>query len=305
MVLCCHNSVSRIEKTLQHLSAQRNAKGHPRELLVVDNASSDGTTEYVRATWEKLGNPFPLRLLEESKLGHAFARKTGVLASSFDFGVFCDDDNWLEEDYLDKALELLAGNPDAGAFGGDSIPVSEVPLPAWFYNHAGSFAVGSQANEEGDVTHRGYLWGAGMACRFDVLRKIYRAELAHQAAGRTGSRLSSGDDFELCLWIISAGYGLEYSKRLRLQHFMPHSRLTDDYFERFILTPDLEGASDVYHFFSWFFRLKLIIRSQSQSLSLPVVAGSFKSLFWLLQHPKSLFVSLRNRYRIKQVTTPL
>ncbi len=305
VVMCCHNSVSRLKDSLLHLARQKNDTQQSRELILVDNGSTDGTAAFAKKEWTALGNPFPMMLVEQPQLGQAFARKSGVLASKFDYGVFCDDDNWLADNYLDQAFSLLSKNALTAAFGGDVLPVSEEVLPAWFYSHAGSFAVGSQDKEEGDVTSRGYVWGAGMACRFDLLRAFYQSDLPFLAAGRTGDRLTSGDDSEICLWFVSAGYRLHYTKRLTLRHFIPGYRLAHEYFERFILKPDSAGASDVFHVFSFLYRPRVTAKLKSESLSLAVIGKGLQSFLWLMRRPQVLIDALRTQKLVRQAVQRL
>lgn len=233
IILCCYNSESRLPKTLEFLSKQRLNANHPTEIIVVDNNCSDNSAHVAREIWKEHGSPYPLVVIQEKEPGLSNARRTGVLGSKYQYGVFCDDDNWLCDDYLNRIIELFEDNPQAGLLGGASVPVSDVHLPAWFYTKAGSFAVGIQADGNGDITSRQYLWGAGMAFRTEVLKAIYEANIVPLVSGRKGNSLTSGDDGEISAWYIFSGYRLFYSDRLVFKHYMPATRLTDEYFNNF------------------------------------------------------------------------
>ena len=116
VVVCCHNSASRIGPTIAHLARQH---VHDEwEVIVVDNGSTDDTATVAERTWREHGSPAPLRILKEPRLGSAFARELGILQSRYEYILFCDDDNWLDPRYLQLAVEIMDDKPDIGALGG-------------------------------------------------------------------------------------------------------------------------------------------------------------------------------------------
>ena len=233
IILCCHNSTERLPKTLRHLSKQ--TLGHADwEVIVVDNASTDGTADIAREIWDDVGAPASLRVVNEKMPGIAYARRAGALAAVGKVLLFCDDDNWLAPDYAEVALAILASDLEIGAVGGCSKPFFEglQEPPPWFWGSAPSFAVGAQALRSGDVSQRGYLWGAGLTLRADLFKRICASGVEPLLVGRVGRILLSGDDSEVCAWYLLAGFRLHYSDRLRFQHFMPKSRQSVEYFER-------------------------------------------------------------------------
>lgn len=233
VILCVHNGENRLPQTLAHLASQEQNTAAERELILVDNASTDSSSAIGAEIWSGLGNPYPLRVVRENKQGLAWARRTGVMSARYAYGLFCDDDNWLGPDYLDTVYKVLSSDATIGAVGGSSVPASELQLPAWFFNRATSFAVGVQSFHEGDCTSRGFLWGAGLGVRLSNLKDIYRAGVVPLNVGRSGKNLSSGDDYELCQWFIFSGLRLVYSSTLSFTHFFPAERLSREYLDRF------------------------------------------------------------------------
>ncbi|PSR19084.1 hypothetical protein C8255_04010 [filamentous cyanobacterium CCP3] len=245
VIMCCYNSTSRIKPTLEHLASQKLNPEIECEVIIVDNASADNLKTTVDEIWNKCGNPFPLKIVFEPTSGIAFARRRGVECAKYAYGVFCDDDNWLAPNYLLKVIQILDANPYIGIVGGCSTPVLEVDAPACFYTRCHRLAIGVQAPFTGDVTHRGFLWGAGMGIRLEVLKSIYDAGVEPRSSGRKKDVLTSGDDMELSSWFILARYRLWYDSNLRFQHFIPKERLKDSYFEKFFETPQL-GFHNIY-----------------------------------------------------------
>jgi glycosyltransferase involved in cell wall biosynthesis len=233
IIICAFNAAPRLGKTLEHLSKLKIPEGLPVELIVVNNGSTDDTKPRAKTIWEDAGNPFDLVVIDEMTPGLSNARRRGVLNARYQFGVFCDDDNWLDPCYLIEALNIFSKNVRVGVIGGCSTPVSDVPFPSWFYTKCGAFAVGTQSDVDGEITWRKFVWGAGLCFRTEIARQIYNLGINHQVADRTGKTLTSGGDGEFCAWYIFAGYNLYYTRALAFQHYMPPDRLSDEYYDRF------------------------------------------------------------------------
>ena len=235
IIMCCYNSEKRLEPTLTHIANQTLPPHCEVELIVVDNASSDNTSNLAMQIWDKLRSPFPIKIISEPTPGLAYARKTGVLNARFMIGIFCDDDNWLNSDYLTLVEKIFSNNSHIGVIGGSSIPFSDKALPSFFYSKANSFAVGIQAQETGDVSTRKYVWGAGMAIRLDFLKGLFSKGLQPLVTGRKGGGVTSGDDGEICAWFLFGGFRLWYQAELKFIHYMPGDRLTEEYYSRFFM----------------------------------------------------------------------
>jgi glycosyltransferase involved in cell wall biosynthesis len=139
VIICAHNSAERLPPTMQALA--RCTAEFPVEIILVDNNSTDDTAERAKAAWHDCGNIcFAFKIIRESQAGLSYARRAGVRAASFDVILFCDDDNWLAEDYLINAVRIMQ-DPTIGAAGGCSSPANPECLPPWFYTFSWGFAV--------------------------------------------------------------------------------------------------------------------------------------------------------------------
>lgn len=232
VVVCAYNAVSRLYKTLESLSLL----DYPVdlvEIVLVDNNSTDGTAAYAREVWSQLESAFTLRIVSEMAQGISHARKRGVYEADGQYIVFCDDDNWLDLQYLKIANTVLEENPTIGVLGGQGVPVTDaVQFPNWFYSYAGGYATGVQAIRSGDISSRGYVWGSGAIVRRDVLASIFSSGQCLMLSGRTGSNLGAGDDTEMCKCFLLAGYQLWYDEGLVFHHFIPKQRLTLEYLDK-------------------------------------------------------------------------
>lgn len=229
VVICCHNSTSRLPQTLAHLAAQQmNTPAMEAicwEAIVVDNASTDGTAALARKLWPN-DAPAPLHVVREPRVGLAYARIRGFAEAQFEFVSFIDDDNWPCPRWVETVFELMHRHPTVGACGGKLTAMSDGALPSWFEQYANSYAVGEQALRSGDITEtRGYLWGAGLTIRKDAWEQLLAAGFSPLLSGRSGASLSAGEDHEICLALRLAGWRLWYDERLQLQHYLPAQRL--------------------------------------------------------------------------------
>jgi cellulose synthase/poly-beta-1,6-N-acetylglucosamine synthase-like glycosyltransferase len=236
------------------------------EVILVDNNSSDETARFSIDVWNNLNSKFRFRLVKEKQQGKNFALKRGVLGSNADFVVICDDDNWLDPKYLKTASDVLSANSCIGALGGQGIPVCDViQMPNWFYTFANNYAVGIQAICSGDLTTaRGYLWGAGLIIRRELLADVFLSGYDSILTCRKGDELTSGGDSELCKWVILAGYRLWYEENLIFHHFIPKSRLTLDYLVR--LNKGLAESGSVLNFYDQYIHIRSMRRFWYKSL---------------------------------------
>ena len=233
IVICCHNSASRLGPTLNHLATQRVANEQiPWEVIVVDNASTDNTATLAHTLWPREA-PAPLRVVNEPQKGLMHARMRGFVAAGFELVSFVDDDNWVCPRWVATVAELMSQHPDAGACGGQSTAVCELTPPLWFAQHATKYAVGQQAMNSGDVTDtRGYLWGAGLTIRQSAWQQLLEAQFQPVLPGRSGTLLTTGEDCEICFALRLAGWRLWYDERLTLRHYLPAQRLEWRYLRR-------------------------------------------------------------------------
>jgi dolichyl-phosphate beta-glucosyltransferase len=128
VVVPARNEAGRLPAGLDLLSGKLAALPARAEVIVVDNASTDGTAEIVRS-WR---GPVPVRLMSCERPGKGAAVRTGLLATRAPCIGFMDADMATDLAALDDALALLrAGRPvvvgsrrhDASVVEGYALPV--------------------------------------------------------------------------------------------------------------------------------------------------------------------------------------
>jgi glycosyltransferase involved in cell wall biosynthesis len=227
IIICTLNGLERLEQTLFHISKQRNEVNISWELILADNGSRDGSVSFAEACWRSFGPPeIPIQVIVESKPGKLFALQKAISLASYEFLIICDDDNWLNANYLELAYGTLETIPNVAALGGRGIPVtSGTPLPRWFDGYLSAYAVGPQAKQTGFLRPRDLLWGAGLVTRKSLYMEMYEnfpsLLLEHENAS-----VLSAEDTEYCMRLILKGYKLYYNESMVYQHFIPDHKLT-------------------------------------------------------------------------------
>jgi glycosyltransferase involved in cell wall biosynthesis len=247
VIICSYNSASRIQETLRYLSLQKTKPYLLWEIVLVDNASTDNTEQVALNYWKTLKSSIKLFIVKEPRPGLSHARKTGINHSSYDVIVFCDDDNWLSDSYLQIAFEVMQQDEKIGAAGGEGIAKSNVPLPDWFEEYKVYFACFPQAEKSGELTTpSAFLYGAGLVVRKQIVLKIY-SRVKFLTSDRLGEKLVSGGDNELCYLLKLIGYKLWYDDRLKFCHFLPSQRLSENYLRNLISTMSLSSKTIIMY----------------------------------------------------------
>ncbi|MEJ7785320.1 MAG: glycosyltransferase [Solirubrobacteraceae bacterium] len=209
------------------------------ELLIVDNASSSPVADLaaVRTAGDRA------RVVVEPRPGLTAAKECASRELASDVIVFVDDDNVLSPDYL-GVVERIFGHEALGVVGPDVRPEYEEPPPSWFRHPQleASLVIRQLPNERLYVstipkTDSYFPSGAGSCVRGSVLRSYFE-ELTEETRieGRVGDRLSGGEDWDIALYAISAGYLVGVSGELRLTHLIPPGRVNERYLTRLAIS---------------------------------------------------------------------
>ena len=225
IITCTYNGEDRLGKTLKYLSQLLLPEDYSVELILVDNASTDGTIEFADDLWKKLGSPFPLIVYEEKRTGKGYAVETGYDAAKYSYLLIVDDDNWLDPNYLIHAADLFSQHSDVAILQGKSEGVFEKEPPAWVHNFLPFYIIGSPIRRTGYFPQNNcWVWGAGMIIKnehWKYLRSIGFSFLTSKLPGK-----AAGEDNELAIALLMMGKKIYYSDLLQYKHFMPKERIT-------------------------------------------------------------------------------
>ena len=234
VIVCCYNSSSRLPDTIKYLVQQHVESGFEWEIIIVDNASTDATK---RVANEELGKTINIdyRIIEEQKKGLASARERGIEESKHGIIIFCDDDNHLEPDYLEKVRSVMMERPEVGIAGGLIKPKLAYYPGKWIEAMYTAMGIGAMRSEDG---YADWVFGAGMVIRKQIFKELRDRNIKFILSDRTGSKQTAGGDSEWCELTKYIGYKIYYSSSLVLYHYMQAHRLKKSFF--------FKGYSSVY-----------------------------------------------------------
>ncbi len=231
IALCTYNGSKRIENTLFSIFVQEGIDFSKFELLIIDNASTDNTTEVCKNILENNKFNGSYRIVLEPKTGAINARLKALEEAKFKWLLICDDDNVLDKNYLSKGLSILESNKQIGALGGKGIASFEVEKPVWFDKYHSSYAVGQQNTNSGKIEkYNPALYGAGTFFNNEILKLIFKTGYKAVMIGPNQKNLTRGEDTEWCYLLKLIDYEIWYDESLSFIHHFNQERLTWNYY---------------------------------------------------------------------------
>ena len=231
IIICTHNPrKDLLDRTLKALQVQTLASTE-WELLLIDNNSKRAVSETIDLSWHPNS-----RIIVEEKLGLTPARIRGINEAKVDILLFVDDDNILDNDYLNIAVTHIKQNPLIGTLGaGKIIPEFEAePSPEKKpYEIMLAIRNENRAYYSNEIKFsKAIPYGAGLCILKSIADNyVISCEKRSLAASldRSGDALLSGGDVDLALHACEAGYIAGVIPQLRLTHIIPKSRLETGY----------------------------------------------------------------------------
>ncbi|NEB00113.1 bifunctional polysaccharide deacetylase/glycosyltransferase family 2 protein [Streptomyces sp. SID13726] len=198
VIVPAYNEKECIANTLESLAKST----HPIEVIVVDDGSSDGTSEIARAAAEKLGMT-NVRVIRQENAGKPAALNNGVRSASYDIVVMMDGDTVFEPDTVRQLVQPFA-NEEVGAV-------------------AGNAKVGNRNTVIGAWQHIEYVMGFNLDRRmYDLLRCMptipgaigaFRREAVLQVGGMSEDTLA--EDTDITIAMHRAGWRVVYQEHAR------------------------------------------------------------------------------------------
>ncbi|QFS50337.1 glycosyltransferase [Nostoc sphaeroides] len=235
LVICTHNPRrDYLDKVLKALQAQT-LPVKQWELLLIDNASDELLSSKIDLSWHPQA-----RYIREEKLGLTPARLRGIKEADGEILVFVDDDNILDNDYLEIALQISRNYPMIGAWGGQIRPGFEELPPEWTKPFLPFLAIRefeqdkwSNLSPENETTP----CGAGLCIRKVVAEnytELVSKDPRRADMDRKGNSLMCSGDIDLALTACDMGLGTGQFTSLNMTHLMPPNRLNEDYLLRMV-----------------------------------------------------------------------
>ncbi len=102
VILPTYNRASRLKRAVRSIQEQTLP---PRELIVIDDGSTDNTAAIVSGLAEN--SPFPIKLIRRKNSGAAAARNRGICAARFPYLCFLDSDDWWLPHKLERQFAAM------------------------------------------------------------------------------------------------------------------------------------------------------------------------------------------------------
>ncbi|MEU9174426.1 bifunctional polysaccharide deacetylase/glycosyltransferase family 2 protein [Streptomyces sp. NPDC048420] len=198
VIVPAYNEKECIANTLESLAKST----HPIEVIVVDDGSSDGTSEIAREAARSLGMT-NVRVIRQENAGKPAALNNGVRSASHDIVVMMDGDTVFEPDTVRQLVQPFA-DPEVGAV-------------------AGNAKVGNRDTVIGAWQHIEYVMGFNLDRRmYDLLRCMptipgaigaFRREAVLQVGGMSEDTLA--EDTDITIAMHRQGWRVVYQEHAR------------------------------------------------------------------------------------------
>jgi GT2 family glycosyltransferase len=204
------------------------------EVIVVDNGSSDGTFDAVRAyvSAGTQGNRdvedrWRVQCFAEAKNGLAYARNKGLQAASGEIAVFLDDDTLAVPHFLERLMTAYE-ETGADAVGGRVELRWEARRPHWLIDKLlETLGYYAPANVRTQLEDPVGFSSSNFSIKIEALRAIGSFSPLLSKRFNTPLRMEVND---LCRRLHSAGYALWYEPDAIVVHRVPAARLARAFF---------------------------------------------------------------------------
>ncbi|MBX9715690.1 MAG: glycosyltransferase family 2 protein [Burkholderiaceae bacterium] len=244
VVICTRNRARQLASVLESAAAMSVPEGLQWEFLLVDNGSTDDTTEVAMGFADRL----PMRVVREDTPGLSNARNKGVEQARGRYMCWTDDDVVIDPGWLAAYVQGFRMHPDAAVFGGKVIPLLEGGnAPDWFERGKFQQPLSSLLayRDLGEVAiplgFSGGLvpYGANYAVRTQEQRQaLYDPQL-----GVSPSHKMLGEEVDVMYRMFKAGVTGWWVPGSLVNHIIPPARQTRSYVYEYYF---LAGATMVH-----------------------------------------------------------
>lgn len=234
VVFVTHNR----KELLQHAIAAIKQQSVPVEVIVMDDASTDGTATMLETCFPEVHYA-----RTDKSLGPSYQRNEGAKKATSDIIIFLDDDTIVQDKNTIAQTLRDFNQPKIGA----------IAMP--FINILQNDKIQTGAPDTDDV----YLLHSFVAAAFAVKRNLFL-----EAGGFRTEYFYMGEEGDLCIRLLAAGYYIKAGTATPAHHYQPANRVSyrADYYGR---------RNDIFF---------LYLNSPRQYL-LPNLAGTIlKGLLW-------------------------
>lgn len=204
--------------SLDTLMRQETEGAFSYEIVVIDDASTDGTPEAVADLQRQ--STAPMRYVRGQGRGVAEARNLGVTSAAGSWVAFTDDDQLNDPRWL-ITLFNLAERTQAKCVGG-SVHLKFETEPAFPLTEVTKSILGYKVHPEGRITRLMDCPGTGNVM---IHKSVFEQVGMFQPTLAWG-----GEDAEFMLRVLQAGFPVWFTPESIVHHMIPPYRVTIDYY---------------------------------------------------------------------------
>jgi glycosyltransferase involved in cell wall biosynthesis len=223
-IICTHNREQYLGLAIDSLL---HADFTDFEIIVVDNASTDGTRQVVET---RLPNP-KLRYIYEPVTGLSVARNTGAKNSQSPIIAYLDDDAIATPQWLRVLYSAYENHPKLAIAGGKVTliwPEGITPPPWLSDNLAGNLGAYNLGDQWVEIKNPGLTpRGLNYSIRRSFLEKIGGFDVN---LGRVGKRLLSNEELQMTELALEQGWQVAYVPEALVAHHVAPERVNRAWF---------------------------------------------------------------------------
>ncbi len=216
VAICTYNRAQKLKVLLQSLCNTGHSQGL-FEVLVIDNASADGTKEIVL----EFSGSLNLVYAYEPKPGLSYARNRAIEIAKAEYIAYLDDDSRVPRNWVESVLHIVKHiSPDI--FGGIILPFYDSPKPRWFLDKYGTFDRGGPARY---LQNGEYPFGSSMIVKKSLFK---RTGLFDTSLGMKGTRMGYNDEGEFTRRAqeLFPDLKIYYDPGLIVYHLVPRQKMS-------------------------------------------------------------------------------
>jgi len=204
IIIACKNELNNLKWTIDSIMKSKNLLSF--EIIVVDDASNDGSTEFLKSDLDMYKD---IIFIKTTGLGVANARNKGVESANGKYLFFCDahievPDGWL--DALVSTLESSKAQLVAPAIVDIKNPLIQTYGATWNHKFEANWIV----NNPISIVETPFIGGAALGISKEVFKKIYGFHHLFKGYGV--------EDQELCLKAWLYGYKVVVNPNIKIKH---------------------------------------------------------------------------------------
>ena len=238
VLICTHNRAELLERALKSLNNATRPHNAEVRVLVVANACTDATPDYLDRYQEQVADKgwLPLTWIAEPSPGKSRALNRAIPEIVTEIVAFVDDDHRVDENYLVAVCDAVDSYPDATLFCGRILPDWDGSEPGWAHDK-GTYRIyplpvplQDQGEEPKELSREVFIPGGGNL----ILKCIVfeRSGGFSDRLGPQGHNLGGGEDTAFVLQALRAGEKLQYVPTIKQFHYVDTSRFRLNYLLR-------------------------------------------------------------------------